>query len=83
MADNDAAYLNHVEYVVRTIDDCAIITIVQRLDSICFHITPSHEALKQSLIRSIRKSHYSLGLGIQFSKSVNATPVITFWTNFN
>lgn len=83
IADNDAAYLNHIEYLIRGIDNNANIKIVQRLDSLCFHVTPSLIDLKQSIIRTIRKSHYNLNLKIQFSKSVNATNIITFWTCFN
>jgi hypothetical protein len=83
MLDNDAAYLNHVEYVVRSIDDQATLRVVQKLDSIGFQIIPSNENLKSPLIKAIRKAHYKLGLEIDFSKSVNASITISFWTCFN
>ena len=78
MRDNDAAYLNHVEYVVNSVDEEAKLTVIQRLDSLGFQVVPSDEKLKPFIIKAIRKSHYKLGLKIDFSKSVNATNIISF-----
>lgn len=83
MRDNDAAYLNHVEYVVNSVDEEAKLTVIQRLDSLGFQVVPSDEKLKPFIIKAIRKSHYKLGLKIDFSKSVNASNIISFWTCFN
>jgi len=82
MLDNDAAYINHVEAVVRSIDEDCKLTIIQKIDGLGFHITPSIGQLKPFLIKAIRKSHYKLGLKIDFSKSVNASDLISFWTCF-
>lgn len=82
LKDNDAAYLNHVEFVVRSIDEEAILTVTQRLNSIGFQVIPSDPKLKQFIIKGIRKSHYKLNLKIDFSKSVNANNIISFWTCF-
>jgi len=82
MRDNDAAYLNHVEYVVNSVDEEAKLTVIQRLDSLGFQVVPSDEKLKPFIIKAIRKSHYKLGLKIDFSKSVNASNFISFWTCF-
>lgn len=83
MPDNDAAYINHVEAVVRSIDENCKMNIRQRQDSLAFQIIPSIVALKPFIIKAIRKSHYKLGLKIDFSKSVNASDIISFWTCFN
>lgn len=83
MRDNDAAYINHVEFVVNSIDSDAQLVILQKLNSLGFHIVPSDEKLKPFIIKAIRKSHYKLGLKIDFSKSVNAVNKISFWTCFN
>jgi hypothetical protein len=82
MRDNDAAYINHVEYVVRSIDEEAKLTVMQRLNSLAFKIIPSNQQLKPFIIKAIRKTHYKLDLKIDFSKSVNTTESITFWTCF-
>jgi len=82
MLDNDAAYINHVEYLVNSIDEEAKLTIIQKISSLGFQVTPSDPKLKPFIIKAIRKSHYKLGLDIKFSKSVNATPLISFWTEF-
>lgn len=82
MMDNDAAYINHVEYVVRSIDEEAKLTVMQRLNSLAFKIIPSNQQLKPFIIKAIRKTHYKLDLKIDFSKSVNTTESITFWTCF-
>lgn len=82
MLDNDAAYINHVEYLVNSIDEEAKLTIIQKIDSLGFHIIPSDVKLKPFIIKAVRKSHYKLGLTIKFSKSVNATDNISFWTEF-
>lgn len=82
MRDNDAAYINHVEAIVNTIDEEAKLTVIQRLDSLGFQIIPSDLKLKPFIIKAIRKTHYKLGLKIDFSKSVNATNIISFWTCF-
>lgn len=83
MPDNDAAYLQHVESVVYTIDEDAKLTVIQKLDAIGFQVVPSDEKLKPFIIKAIRKTHYKLGLKIDFSKSVNAINTISFWTCFN
>lgn len=83
MLDNDAAYINHVEYLVQSVDEDAKLTIIQKIDSLGFHIIPSDTKLKPFIIKAIRKSHYKLGLKIDFSKSVNASEKISFWTCFN
>lgn len=82
MLDNDAAYINHVEAVVRSIDENCKLTIIKRLDSLSFQIVPSVKELKPFLIKGVRKAHYKLDLKIDFSKSVNASDVISFWTCF-
>lgn len=81
--DNDAAYMNHVEYLVGSIDENAKLTVIQKINSIGFHVVPSDEKLKPFIIKNIRKSHYKLGLKIDFSKSVNAVNTISFWTCFS
>jgi hypothetical protein len=83
MRDNDAAYINHVEYIIYSIDEEAKLTVIQKLDSLGFQVIPSDEKLKPFIIKAIRKSHYKLGLEIDFSKSVNAKNIISFWTCFN
>lgn len=83
MLDNDAAYINHIEYLINSIDEDATLTMVQKISSIGFHIIPSDEKLKPFIIKAIRKSHYKLGLKIDFSKSVNASNKISFWTCFD
>lgn len=83
LKDNDAAYLNHVEYVIRTIDEDAELTVTQRLSSIGFQIIPSDINLKPFIIKGIRKTHYKLDIKIDFSKSVNASNIISFWTCFD
>lgn len=83
LKDNDAAYLNHVEYVIRTIDEDAKLTVTQRLSSIGFQIIPSDIKLKPFIIKAIRKTHYKLNFKIDFSKSVNASKIISFWTCFD
>ena len=82
MKDNDAAYLNHVEFLVKSIDEDASLTVTQKINSIGFQIAPSDVKLKPFIIKNIRKSHYRLGLKIDFSKSVNSTNTISFWTCF-
>lgn len=82
MRDNDAAYINHVQFLVEAIDENASLTVTQKLDSVGFKVIPSDKKLKPFIIKNIRKSHYKLGLKIDFSKSVNTTDSISFWTCF-
>lgn len=83
MLDNDAAYINHVEFLIYSIDEEAKLTVIQKIGSLGFHVIPSDEKLKPFIIKAIRKSHYKLGLKIDFSKSVNAVNKISFWTCFD
>lgn len=82
MLDNDAAYINHIEFLVSSIDEDAKLTVIKRLDSIGFQIIPSNDSIKPYIIKNIRRSHYKLGLKIDFSKSVNAKNIVYFWTCF-
>lgn len=81
--DNDAAYINHVQYTVEAADPSARMIVMQKIDSIGFRVEPSDSKLKQEIIRAVRKSHYKLGLKIDFSKSVNSVDSISFWTCFH
>lgn len=83
MLDNDAAYINYIEYVIDAIDEDAKLTIIKKLNSLGFQVIPSDEKLKPFIIKAIRKTHYKLGLKIDFSKSVNVKNIISFWTCFN
>lgn len=83
MLDNDAAYINHIEFLISSVDEDAELTIIKRLDSIGFRIKPSNNQIKPFIIKNIRKSHYKLGLKIDFSKSINSENNIYFWTCFN
>ncbi len=83
MPDNDAAYINHIEYIINSIDEDATLTMIQKINSIGFQVIPSDNRLKSFIIKAIRRSHYKLGLKIDFSKSVNASNKISFWTCFN
>lgn len=83
MKDNDAAYIQHVEAIINSIDEEAKLTVIQKIDAIGFQVIPSDEKLKAFIIKAIRKSHYKLNLKIDFSKSVNALNIISFWTCFN
>lgn len=82
MRDNDAAYINHVEAIINSIDENAKLTVMQKINALGFQIIPSDEKLKPFIIKAIRKSHYKLDLKIDFSKSVNAKNIISFWTCF-
>lgn len=83
MPDNDAAYIQHVESMINTIDEDAKLTVIQKIESIGFQVLPSDPKLKPFIIKAIRKNHYKMNLKIDFSKSVNATNMISFWTCFN
>jgi len=83
LRDNDAAYINHVEFIINSIDEEASLTIMRKISGLSFSIIPSNEKLKPFIIKAIRKSHYKLGLKIDFSKSVNAGNNISFWTCFD
>lgn len=82
MRDNDAAYINHIEFLINSIDEEARLTIIKKISGLSFQIIPSDDKLKAFIIKAIRKSHYKLGLKIDFSKSVNAVNIISFWTCF-
>ena len=82
MPDNDAAYINHVQFLIESIDQDANLVVMQKINSLGFYVTPSDPKLKPYIIKNIRKSHYKLGVKIEFSKSVNATEKISFWTNY-
>lgn len=78
LKDNDAAYLEYVENNLRVVDELCEITVIQKLNSIGFHIKPSHNILKQPLIKAVLKMHNDLGILIDLSKTITTSGFINF-----
>lgn len=78
LLDNDAAYLEYVERTVLSIDDNASISVLRALNSIAWHIEPSHTQLKQPLLKGILKAHRDIGIFVTLSSTISASPYINF-----
>lgn len=76
--DNDASYLNSLEERIKEVDNKAEILIKESLDGLLIHVLPSLDQLRDLIIRSVRQYHYSLGIKIEFSKSLLISKHITF-----
>jgi hypothetical protein len=78
LRDNDAAYLEYVEKIIRSIDEIAEIAVFRTLQGIAWHIKPSHPDLKQPTLKSLLKGHTAIGIIVTLSSTINTSRYINF-----
>jgi len=78
LRDNDLTYLNFLNKSIKDIDPNCEITVRDSIDGLMINILSKIPQLKDQIVRTIRKVHYSLNINVEFSKSLLISKYITF-----
>jgi len=79
--DNEEAYFKVLEAVLNSIDEFCEAEVIGRIDGYIVRIAPSHPEYLSSLLQIIKSFNSSLGIQVEFSKSIKTSSAITFFLN--
>lgn len=81
MQDNELAYFAHLEGVIDSVDELAIMEITKNPKSYHFRLAPSLPKYNQLLLEEILKLHNMLHIHLNLSKSIKSSATIVFEIN--
>jgi hypothetical protein len=73
MVDNELAYLSHLEGIISSVDEMAIMEIVKNPHSYHFRLVPSVPKYSEMLLEEILKFHTMLNIRLDLSKSIKSS----------
>lgn len=76
--DNEEIFFAHLEGVVDSVDELAILEITKNSESYSFRLVPSIPRYNTILITEILKFHNLFGIQINMSKSIKTSGTIYF-----
>lgn len=78
MPDNEMAYFAHLEGVVSSVDELAILEITRNPRSYHFRLAPSLPKYNEMLLEEILKLHNIFQIKLRLSKSIKSSATISF-----
>jgi hypothetical protein len=78
MSDNELAYFSHIEGVISSVDELAILEITKNPHSYHFRLAPSLPKYNDMLLQELLKFHNLLKIKLLLSKSIKTSGTITF-----
>lgn len=79
--DNELAYIRYLEGVISSIDEYADVQITKLFQGVSIRVAPSSPILFNNLMQSLQDMHNSIGIRVDFSKSMKAGGNIFFIIN--
>ena len=73
MVDNEIAYLSHLEGIISSVDEMAIMEIIKNPHSYHFRLVPSIPKYSEMLLEEILKFHTMLNIRLDLSKSIKSS----------
>lgn len=83
MQDNEVAYLAHLEGIIDSVDELAILEIVKNPQSYHFRLAPSLPKYNNLLLEELLKFHNLLKIHLNLSKSIKSSATIVFEIELN
>ena len=83
MQDNEIAYFAHLEGVISSIDELAIMEITKNPESYHFRIATSIPVYNEMLLQEILKLHNIFQIKLDLSKSIKSSATIVFDIELN
>jgi len=83
MQDNEIAYFAHLEGVISSVDELAIMEITKNPESYHFRIATSIPAYNEMLLQEILKLHNIFQIKLDLSKSIKSSATIVFDIELN
>lgn len=78
LLDNEEVYLGHLEGVISSVDEYAIMEVVKGTDSYLFRLVPSLPRYTNMLLQEILKIHSIFSIHLDISKSIKVSGAIVF-----
>ena len=78
MQDNETAYFAHLEGVISSVDELAIMEITKNPESYHFRIATSIPVYNEMLLEEILKLHNIFQIKLDLSKSIKSSATIVF-----
>lgn len=78
MQDNELAYFAHLQGIIDSVDELAIVEITKNPQSYHFRIATSVPRYNEMLLEELLKFHNVLQLKLNLSKSIKSSATITF-----
>jgi len=83
LQDNEVAYLAHLEGIIDSVDELAILEIVKNPHSYHFRLAPSLPKYNNMLLEELLKFHNLLQIHLNLSKSIKSSATIVFEIELN
>lgn len=81
LPDNEEVFLAHLQGVLESIDELAVLQITKLPKSYHFRIAPSTPQYNNPLLKEILKFHNLYGIQLDISKSIKTTGTLAFEIN--
>lgn len=78
MQDNETAYFAHLEGIIDSVDELAIVEITKHPQSYHFRIAASVPRYNEMLLEELLKFHNLLQIRLDLSKSIKSSATIVF-----
>ena len=78
MQDNELAYFAHLEGIIDSVDELAIVEITKHPQSYHFRIAASVPRYNEMLLEELLKFHNMLQIKLNLSKSIKSSATIVF-----
>lgn len=78
MQDNEMAYFAHLEGIIDSVDELAIVEITKHPQSYHFRIAASVPRYNEMLLEELLKFHNLLQIRLDLSKSIKSSATIVF-----
>lgn len=79
--DNEEAYFKLLEAVLGSVDEFCTCEIMGMITGYLVRVSPSHPEYFPSLLRGIKTFNSTLGIQVEFSKSMKTSSTIVFILN--
>ena len=83
MQDNELAYFAHLEGIISSVDELAIMEVTKNPESYHFRIATSIPAYNEMLLQEILKLHNIFQIKLDLSKSIKSSATIVFDIELN
>ena len=83
MQDNEIAYFAHLEGVISSVDELAIVEVTKNPQSYHFRIAASVPKYNDMLLQEILKLHNIFQIKLDLSKSIKSSATIVFEINLD
>ena len=83
MQDNEIAYFAHLEGVISSVDELAIVEVTKNPQSYHFRIAASVPRYNDMLLQEILKLHNIFQIKLDLSKSIKSSATIVFEINLD